>query len=297
MAKETTTKVDAEVVNAETAGGDLTVSQELNEVAVVFEDDDFFGIETGLENVTADDVSLPRYTMLQALSPQVNKRKDEYIEGAEDGMILNTASGKVVETQRLVFAAYERRLVAWFPRERPCPFTDLPQVTGGGLYKDFGTDPDIEATARRWDENGSLWLDNGAELVVTGTWYCVDPDTLSVGYLAMGKTQFTPSKKMMAGIRDEKIISRQHGIKPAPLFYRIWEMSSKLREHEGNTWNVFQHKAQERIQEHIHGKAILDTVKEVIRTIREGEAAIDMTVGETEGQGGAAKPKGDDAAM
>lgn len=280
----------------EEAATDVVVADDINTLPAAFADDEFFGMETGMENVTAADVSLPRYTMLQALSPQCNNRKDEYIEGAQQGMIMNTASGKVMDTQRLVFAHYERRLVAWFPRERPCPFQDLPQVTGGGLHQDFGTDPNIEAQARRWEENGSLWLDNGAELVVTGTWYCVDPDTLSVGYLAMGKTQFTPSKKLMAGIRDEKIMSQRHGIKPAPLFYRVWEMSSKIREHEGNSWFVFQHKANERIQEHVHGKEILATVKEVIRTIKEGEAAIDMTVGETEGQVGAA-PKSDDAAM
>lgn len=258
-------------------------------------DDDFFGYGTGMEDVTSEDMTLPRYTILQGLSPQVNSRKDEYIDGAKMGMVLSTASNKVVDTQRMVFAAYERRYIEWTPREHPCPFTDLPQVTGGGLYKDYGTDDSIRAECREWEKNASLWTPRGNELVVTGTWYVIDPDTLSTGFLAMGKTQFTSSKKLMAGIRDEKLLTKNHGIQPAPLFYRIWEMSTRLREHDGNEWFVWNHKPQEKIQDHPNGQAILMAVKEINRVLQEGQVIVDVSVGETDGQ--ASSTRGDNARM
>lgn len=255
-----------------------------NAVAVL-NDDDFFDLPTGMEDVTNEDVTLPRYVILQGLSPQVNSRKDEYIEGAKMGMILNTATGRVMESTNLVMAAYQRRYIEWVPRDKPCPISSLPQVTGGGLYRDYGTDDSILNECVRHEDNGSLWTPRGHELVVTATWYVVDPETLSMGFIAMGKTQFTSSKKLMAGIRDEKISTAQ-GIRPAPLFYRIWELGTRLREYEGNEWFVFQHKPGPRIQEHVNGRAILDIVREIIATVARDEMTIDVTVGETENVGG-----------
>lgn len=250
--------------------------------AVAFQDDDFFDMPSGLEDVTSADVSLPRYTILQGLSPQVNPRKDEYIEGAKMGMILNTASGKVVDSVDLVFAAYQRRNIEWTPRDKPCPIPGFPQVTGGGLYRDYGTDDSILGECKIWEENNSIWTPRGNELVVTGTWYVIDPDTLSMGFVAMGKTQMTSSKKLLAGIRDEKVI-RPQGIFPAPLFYRAWNMSTKIRQNGENEWFVWNHKPGSKIQDYSHGRSILDMVKEINRTIAEGEMTIDVAVGETDG--------------
>lgn len=244
-------------------------------------DDDFFDLPTGMEDVTNEDVTLPRYVILQGLSPQVNSRKDEYIEGAKMGMVLNTATGKVMESTNLVMAAYQRRYIEWIPRDKPCPIASLPQVTGGGLYRDYGTDDSILSECLRNEDNGSLWTPRGHELVVTATWYVVDPETLSMGFMAMGKTQFTSSKKLMAGIRDEKI-STSAGMRPAPLFYRIWELGTRLREYEGNEWFVWNHKPGPRIQEHVNGRAILDIVRGILETVAKDEMTIDVTVGETE---------------
>lgn len=285
MAPKTDTK-DKTVEDDVKTANELTTANQNTQVGTALDDDAFFGMDTGMEDITSDDLTLPRYTILQGLSPQVNERKDEYVEGARMGMILNTASNKAMRTQRLVFAAYERRFVEWTPRERPCPFADLPQVTGGGLYRDYGTDGDLAMQGvREWEENASLWTPRGNELVVTGTWYVIDPDTLSTGFIAMGKTQFTSSKKLMAGIRDEKIMTRNHGIQPAPLFYRIWEMGTRLREHDGNEWFVWNHRPNEAIKDHVNGIAILEAVKEMVKTIKSGQQLVDVTVGETEGQG------------
>lgn len=274
MLYKMTEKVQTEVV----------VASQNSQIAQ-FSDEEFFGVDTGMESVTSADVTLPRFTVLQGLSPQVNSRKDEYIEGAKMGMILNTATNKVMDSQRLVFAYYQRRYIEWTPRDKPCPIEGLPKPLGGGLYRDYGTDESILSECKVWDDNASLWTPRGNELVVTGTWYVIDPDTLSTGFIAMGKTQLTSSKKLLAGIRDEKYVHPTKGIQPAPMFYRVWELSTRLREFDGNEWFVWQHKPAERIQENPNGRAILEACKEISRTIKEGELTIDVTVGDTDGQG------------
>jgi len=46
----------------------------------------------GSEDVSAKDMIMPRVDVLQALSPQINKKKPEFIEGAEQGQIFNTVN-------------------------------------------------------------------------------------------------------------------------------------------------------------------------------------------------------------
>lgn len=264
---------------------------EIKEAGVAVTDDDFFDAPTGMENVDNEDVTLPRYTLLQGLSPQVNDRKDEYVEGAKMGMVFNTATGKVMESATLIMVAYQRRYIEWVPRDKPCPLEGFPKVTGGGLFKDYGTDDSIISECTENPENGSLWTPRGNELVVTGTWYVIDPETLNFGFMAMGKTQFTSSKKLMAGIRDEKIRTSK-GIRPAPLYYRAWELSSRLREYDGNEWFVWNHKPSFKLQEHVNGREILELARDMIETVSRDEATIDVTVGEVDAQ-----PAGDDARM
>lgn len=265
------------------------VAQGQDAELMTFSDDEFFGdgLEDGLEGVSQEDITLPRFTVLQGLSPQVNPRKDEYVEGAKMGMVLNTATGRVYDSINLVMAAYQRRYIEWVPRDKPCPIAGLPKPVGGGLYQDYGTDPSILDECVKFEENNSLWTPRGNELVVTGTWYVVDPETLTTGFMAMGKTQFTASKKLMAGITDERVKTAK-GVRPAPLFYRAWEMGTRMRQDGENEWFVWNHKPAFRIQEHVNGRAILDVVRSMQETINAGEAIIDVTVGEPEGAGGGA---------
>jgi len=50
---------------------------------------------SGLENITSDDLTIPRLKILQALSPEVNKRDGKYVEGADAGDAINTVTSKL----------------------------------------------------------------------------------------------------------------------------------------------------------------------------------------------------------
>lgn len=52
----------------------------------------------GNEDVGMDQMVIPRIEIIQALSPQRNKNKPEYIEGAEEGMMFNTVTQQLLDS-------------------------------------------------------------------------------------------------------------------------------------------------------------------------------------------------------
>lgn len=287
MASKTETKTPEDEKNlpatTRPAGGDLT-------------NDDFFdGMSSGYEHVDQNDMALPRLGLLQGLSPQVDANAPEYIEGARAGMVANLSTGKIAEQMPVVFAAYERRYVEWSPRQRDkvCPFEGYPKPYGEGLINDYGTDPAIMEKARKSEENGSLWLPSGNELIVTGTWYGVQLDTMSTFFIGMGKTQFTASKKIMSAIRDEKI-EMGGTLRMAPIFWRTWNLHGTLKEREGNKWYVWGAKPGEYLRDHKWGKDLLGVIKDLQKSMAENAVRIDLSdTDDAPASGGG----GDDAAM
>ena len=80
---------------------------------------------SGLENITSEDLTIPRLKILQALSPEVNKRDGKYVDGASAGDVINTVTSKLYnEDNELVVlpVSYKRLFLEWQPREN-----------GGGL--------------------------------------------------------------------------------------------------------------------------------------------------------------------
>jgi len=75
---------------------------------------------SGLENVnSADDLALPFLKVLSQLSPQCNKTSNNFVEGAEPGMIYNSVSGKLYDGEEgidIVPCFYKREFIEWGER-------------------------------------------------------------------------------------------------------------------------------------------------------------------------------------
>lgn len=68
----------------------------------------------GSEDVTSNDMVLPRINVLQALSPQINKRDSGYIDGAEQGIIFNTVTNELYgESVTFVPVKFKKEFVVW----------------------------------------------------------------------------------------------------------------------------------------------------------------------------------------
>ena len=56
----------------------------------------------GNENLTSDDLTIPRLSLLQALSQELKKTNSKYIEDAEAGQIANSISKEAVDEIQLI---------------------------------------------------------------------------------------------------------------------------------------------------------------------------------------------------
>lgn len=72
----------------------------------------------GLDNVGETDVLIPRLTILQGLSPQLNKKKSEYIEGAGIGDICDVGVREFWSDGIMFLPVYFSKVyLEWGPRE------------------------------------------------------------------------------------------------------------------------------------------------------------------------------------
>lgn len=123
----------------------------------------------GNENVSSDDLQLPRLDVLQALSPQVNKKKESYIEGAEVGMLFNTLTGELyADGVRITPISFKKSWLIWVNRKM--------DSSGGlrGVYDDeheanraLAADPDRDKLEVVPTAEHLVLLDDGSEVILS----------------------------------------------------------------------------------------------------------------------------------
>ena len=89
----------------------------------------------GQENVGIDDLTIPRLSVIQDLSPQRKKNDPEYIKGAEEGMLFNTVTNELYGTDvNFVPCYFRKEWVIW-----------KLQAAGGGFEGSFDTEAEAIA--------------------------------------------------------------------------------------------------------------------------------------------------------
>jgi hypothetical protein len=174
--------------------------------------DVFKGDRSGLENVTANDVTIPRMTILQKLSPQLDKKKPEFIEGAEVGDFCDTGSMDVFRGEMDVIPVhYAMQYLEWAPRS-----------SGKGLVKNHGTDDSILKQCTQ-DDKRKYWLKNGNYVAPTATYYCLN---LSANnrrcFIPLTSSGLKVSRNWMTAITNERVSDGNGGEFMPPIYYRSW---------------------------------------------------------------------------
>lgn len=99
----------------------------------------------GSEEVSSQDVSIPRLSIIQDLSPQRKKNNDKYIDGAEEGMIFNTATNELFKGAINIIPVYFRKeWVVWKLHN-----------LGGGFFGSFDNEFDAAKSVSELDGNAS----------------------------------------------------------------------------------------------------------------------------------------------
>lgn len=186
----------------------------------------------GFEGVKMSDLVMPRVNILQSLSPQINPRKPEFVNGAKEGQIFNSATQTVTDTLDVLPCHYIRHHLEWKPNR-------------GGLVADHGEAGEALLSECKRNEQNYDVLPNGNLLVPTGTWYCIDLATGRQIIIPMSRTQLRPSRQWMSMATSETIKPWEHDpndTRPEftpPLFFRSYRLGSVLKQDDQNEWFVF----------------------------------------------------------
>jgi hypothetical protein len=144
-----------------------------------------FGEDAGKGvNMEMDDLKIPFLKLLQALSPAVQKGTDTYVEGAEPGMLMNSATDELFDGAKgisLVLAFKRTSFVEWRPNR-------------GGFAGDHDIRSKVVLDAKaNAAKSFELYTEDGNSLEQTNTLYALQLDDKGkpVGYLVI---PFTSSK-------------------------------------------------------------------------------------------------------
>lgn len=160
----------------------------------------------GSENVGSQDIQIPRIDIIQALSPQHQKNKPEYIEGAEIGMLFNTLTRDLYpEGVTVVPVYYDKQFIVWKDQKK-----------GGGFKGAFSKDQQSEAEALASE------LGEDFECVETPTQICIlvddDGNPVHEVSIPMAKSKMKINKQWNSLIRLQggDRFSRQYRLVSVP---------------------------------------------------------------------------------
>lgn len=228
----------------------------------------------GLENVTAQDLIIPRLTILQALSPQLQKKKPEYIAKARAGMFCDTATGEVWDTITVVPCFFARVYLEWAPRE-----------SGKGLIKNHGLDSSILAQGEI-DDKRRVVLPNGNYIAETAQYFCLNMSAKGRrSFIPMGSTQLQASRKWMMKITTEKLQRADGSEFTPPIYYRSWNATVAEQSNPSGDWFGWIMEPGETIIELDKTKELLKEAQDFYRQSSMGLVKGDLSHEEEQGSG------------
>lgn len=186
--------------------------------------------DSGFEEAGFESYALPFLTVLQSLSPQVKKSEAEYIKGAEEGMLFNTATQELMDGEagvQIVPVHYRRAFLEWVPRAK-----------GGGFKGEMDpNNPDILKCTK--NDMGRDILPNGNECADTRIHYVlvVKPDgAINWAVMSMTYTQIKKSKVLMSQLQNLKF-KRADGSKFTPPTYAsIFNVTTVPESNDKGSW-------------------------------------------------------------
>ncbi len=102
-------------------------SEKFGGVATIEERGDYVG--RGSENVTTDDLAIPRLKLLQMINPEVEPGNPKQVEGAQAGMIMNSVTEELYTSLFLINLSFTKKIVVWRKRK-----------LGGGMVGSYDTE-------------------------------------------------------------------------------------------------------------------------------------------------------------
>lgn len=187
---------------------------------------EMLGAGTGLENVGAKDLLIPRLTILQGLSPQVTQGKPEFDEKAKVGQIYDVGLQEGFGADGILFLPvhYVKQYLEWWPR-----------ATKKGLAAIHDTADILEKTER--DEKGRPTLPNGNYVAETAQFYGLNVSArMRKSFLPMASTQLKKARRLLTLATSEKLVKSDGTEFTPPLFYRSYQLTTVPESNNEGNW-------------------------------------------------------------
>jgi len=185
----------------------------------------------GLENVTAKDLAIPFLTVLQSNSPQCKSSHGKYIDGAQEGNILNTVTEETFDEGIIVIpCGFLKNLVEWVPR-----------VAGGGYVTAHSMDSGIREQASTQEVDGKqCWvLPNGNHIVETAYHYVLlshENGAVEQCVIGMSSTQLRNSRRWLSLISGMVMQNSDGEQFTPPMYAHKYKLSTVVESKQDNTW-------------------------------------------------------------
>lgn len=228
---------------------------------------------SGMDNVTASDLLIPRVTILQGLSPQVIKTNSEYIKGAEPGIICDVGLRQLLGTEITVLPCFYAKIyLEWAPRGK------ANKNAGGqkGLINNWGTDPSILTKTRR-DDKGKAILPNGNYIAETATFYCLNLSASNRRcFIPLASTQLQVAKSWLTRINAVRWTDDDGEYFPG-MYAHAWTLGVTSRSNDDGDWYVFTAEAAMAVNQLDNGEALLREAIQFMEQSRAGLVRADVS--------------------
>jgi len=190
-------------------------------------DDMLKDANSGLENVTSEDLAIPFLRIIQAMSPQVNARDGKHIKGCEQGDIFNTVDNtlyKGADGVVVVPVAYKRTYLEWMPERK-------------GLAGVHDSSEILKSVVK--SDKGQDFLENGNVLSTTANHYVLIVDGkggFSQGIIALSGSQLKKSKKWNSIMAGLKIKTKDGNVFTPPTFSHKYTLTSVVEQNDQGSW-------------------------------------------------------------
>ena len=185
----------------------------------------------GFENVKTTSLALPILKLLQNGSGEAQKRNQNYVEGAEPGMFLNTVTKKTYDGANgieVIPCHYKLEFQEW---------ADF--GTGSGRPENiFDANSDILSKTK--NEMGKDRLDNGNYILTVGQHYVLilDGNSTENALISMSSSQGKISRKWNSMMMSITLDGKDGPYTP-PSFSHKYKLTSVLNSGKGNQWYGF----------------------------------------------------------
>ena len=184
----------------------------------------------GMEGMDQEDFMIPRISILQQGSPQVDKNDGKYVEGAEAGDIFNTVSRTVISGDKGILAIpikYRRAYIEWKPRD-----------AGGGLIKDHGSDSSVLDDCDQDSKTFRHVTKDGNEIVTTAEYYIfIINGSYEPALLSMAGSQLKKARRWNSMTNQLKLAKPDgSGFFNPAMFYSGYQMTTVPEKNEKGTW-------------------------------------------------------------